>query len=258
MHASAQDAPVTSGVYAIVCLQSGRRYVGSSVNIRRRIRQHIARLSAGNHHSVALQRAWDKYGHDQFQMKILGLCGPDHLIACEQNHMDQGSEYNTSKVAGRTEGVKASPETRAKLSALFKGRRLTEAQREARRGRRHSAETIEKMRMAHAGNQYAAGTPKSPEHRAKIGQKSRGRPLSEESRQKIAEKARGRPVSEDARAKMSASRKGKASRSGFVTPPEVRAKIALANLGQKRTPEAIERMRQAAKAVWDKRRAAAA
>lgn len=48
-----------SGVYAIRHLLSGKCYVGSAKNMRRRWGRHRADLVAGSHHSVKLQRAWN-------------------------------------------------------------------------------------------------------------------------------------------------------------------------------------------------------
>ena len=47
------------GVYGIVHCQSGRLYVGSSVDIRARLQPHLSSLRCKSHHSPKLQRAWD-------------------------------------------------------------------------------------------------------------------------------------------------------------------------------------------------------
>lgn len=46
-------------------------YIGSSLNIRRRITTHKNLLSKEKHHSYKLQRAYNKYGIDNFTFEIL-------------------------------------------------------------------------------------------------------------------------------------------------------------------------------------------
>ncbi len=52
-----QESRGKSGVYGIAC-QGWGVYVGSSVDIGRRWREHIALLNRGRHHSKSLQEAW--------------------------------------------------------------------------------------------------------------------------------------------------------------------------------------------------------
>lgn len=68
---SASSMPVESGVYAIRNIESGRQYVGSSNNIRGRIRSHIKDLSLGRHANHALQSDFSKLGLNYFEAKVL-------------------------------------------------------------------------------------------------------------------------------------------------------------------------------------------
>ena len=58
-------------VYAIRNIIDGKMYIGSSVNIDRRKREHFNALKRGQHHSIHLQRAWDRYGKNSFKFEIL-------------------------------------------------------------------------------------------------------------------------------------------------------------------------------------------
>lgn len=52
--------PAIAFVYEIRHVDSGKRYIGSTVRWPDRWKEHRAALRAGKHHSVLLQRAWDK------------------------------------------------------------------------------------------------------------------------------------------------------------------------------------------------------
>ena len=56
----------TSGIYKIVNRVTGKCYVGQSVTIKKRIREHFRLLRQGKHSNPHLQRAFDKYGPDAF------------------------------------------------------------------------------------------------------------------------------------------------------------------------------------------------
>jgi group I intron endonuclease len=58
--------PTESGVYQILCVPTGKAYVGSAVNLAKRWQEHRWMLRRGQHHSQYLQRAWDKYGETAF------------------------------------------------------------------------------------------------------------------------------------------------------------------------------------------------
>ena len=68
-----------SGIYSITCVPSGRRYIGQSVNIPRRWRNHKSQLRAGKASNLILQRAWDKYGEESFKFKVVEKTSIDNL-----------------------------------------------------------------------------------------------------------------------------------------------------------------------------------
>lgn len=107
---------MTCGIYEIVHLESGKRYVGSAVNFQSRFRVHKHHLRKNTHHSKYLQRAWNKYGESSFEFRILKLCDPIFLIIEEQKEIDAGCDYNICLTANSPLGTKASPESRKKMS----------------------------------------------------------------------------------------------------------------------------------------------
>ncbi len=61
------------GVYGIVHIPTHRLYVGSSVDIHKRLKEHKADLTSNKHHCAYLQNAWNKYGEFEFEFKIGGV-----------------------------------------------------------------------------------------------------------------------------------------------------------------------------------------
>jgi hypothetical protein len=95
--------PARGGVYAIVNVNNGKRYVGSSRNIRARIQVHRSKLRLGKHHSPILQFAWKKHGgNDAFRVEVLEYCDNENkLYGLEQRYMDAlQPEYNVGPIAG--------------------------------------------------------------------------------------------------------------------------------------------------------------
>ncbi len=61
------------GIYSICCRETGKIYIGSSVNITKRVKQHSSELGRQVHKKIYLQRAWNKYGKDSFQFNVIDL-----------------------------------------------------------------------------------------------------------------------------------------------------------------------------------------
>src|ERR1035438_8459367 len=106
-----------SGVYQIRHVVSGKVYIGSAVNFRKRWIEHRNRLIRGIHHSRHLQHAWNKYGVDAFVFEIAELVADKaDLVRVEQEHMNRRYSwkrthgYNASPTAGSPLGVKHSAE----------------------------------------------------------------------------------------------------------------------------------------------------
>lgn len=53
-------------IYQITNKINGKRYIGKTNNAEHRLEQHYSALKKGKHHSVELQRAFDKYGWENF------------------------------------------------------------------------------------------------------------------------------------------------------------------------------------------------
>jgi group I intron endonuclease len=165
------------GVYAITHDESGKAYIGSSVDIGARWYNHRAALRGGRHHSHLLQAAWTGHGEDTFSFQILERVESlTDLRLREQAWLDQCRTYESANgynVATGTigRGWKPTPEQCARLSALARARGKSPAWRAAMAARVMSPAHLEQvaaMGRARAGKKAKAST------RRKISDAQRG------------------------------------------------------------------------------------
>lgn len=111
-----------SGVYRIINTVNEKCYIGSSGDIKRRWRDHKTRLRRGKHCNQHLQRAWNKYGEENFKFEIIEAIPTEkHRIDAEQFYIDYYSpEYNIDPKAGR--GLGFAKETLEKFSKNRSGK----------------------------------------------------------------------------------------------------------------------------------------
>lgn len=227
-----------SVIYKILNVVTNKFYVGSAVDFKNRCRIHRHHLNKNTHHSHYLQNSWNKYGEQNFEFQILEIIDDKtKLVEIEQYYIDTlKPNYNIAPIAGSRFGIKASEETRKKISACQIGRKQSEESKIKRslalKGRKHSEETKEKIRL---GNKGKKQSKELIERRSLL---LKGRKLSSEHKQNLSVAQKKRlPASEETKAKMSASGKGK------IISEEAREKMRQAKLGKKHTEEAKARMR---------------
>lgn len=93
------------GIYQITCTVNGKRYVGQSIDIKRRFNQHKRKPPDG------VREDFELYGVDKFTFEVLEECAPEELTAREDFYLSTlKPEYNI-----RTEGHGISDEAREKL-----------------------------------------------------------------------------------------------------------------------------------------------
>lgn len=176
-----------TGIYAITNRANGLRYVGSALLLRKRWKDHQRSLSRGNHHSIYLQRAWDKYGAESFDFAPLLYCDRENLLMYEQRAMDVlKPEYNIAKVAGSQIGYKHTDATREKMRAARKRNGFSPM-----KGKTHSEESRKKISESRKGKGGQSGW--TQERKDRISFALKGRPVPDHVRQKIADTLRGKP-----------------------------------------------------------------
>ena len=68
-----------SGVYEIVNTITGDCYIGSSVDLKRRKREHFKNSTWKKEPNKQLYKDMKQYGKDNFLFKTIQLCNPEEL-----------------------------------------------------------------------------------------------------------------------------------------------------------------------------------
>lgn len=160
------------GIYKITNLIDNKVYIGQSKNLKSRLGGHKSCLKHNHHSNIYLQRAYNKYGAENFKFEIIEECEEDKLTEREQywidfyGGMNSNSNYNfkeasspgkfselsRQKMSAAKLGTKREKWVCEKLSQSFKGHPgyMT--------GKHHTEETKEKLRQLHLGKKQ------TPEH----------------------------------------------------------------------------------------------
>jgi len=166
------------GVYIIRNNIDNRCYVGSSINLRKRKNEHIARLKSNTHRNVHINRFVNKYGIDSLFFEVLENTDVENLIEREQYWIDLLKPvFNISPTAKNCLGVKHTDETKRKVGLASKGRPFSEIHRQrlsqSLKGRVFSSETREKIRQSRIGTTHI-GHKFSDESKVKMGKSQLG------------------------------------------------------------------------------------
>jgi group I intron endonuclease len=130
-----------SGIYKILNLVNNKIYIGCATNIQLRWYRHRTDANNQRHHSPTFQRAWNKYGKENFTISVLEYVGLEKLEEREQFYLnelkpyDSNIGYNICKTGTINLGLKRSEEARQNM-------------RNSQLGRQASDETKEKMSEA--------------------------------------------------------------------------------------------------------------
>lgn len=90
-------------IYKITNRKNGKFYIGSTVDVSERRRTHFRQLKKGEHHCFHLQRAYEKYGKDNFELtyKEIEVSNEESLRLLEERYINycwnSGKLYNVSK-----------------------------------------------------------------------------------------------------------------------------------------------------------------
>lgn len=172
-----------SGIYRVKNAVTGQSYIGSAIDVLRRWKDHTRLLNSNRHHSIKLQRSWEKHGAKVFNFEIvetLSNLTKEIILGREQFWIDKenafGAGYNMNKTAGSKLGMESSAETKIKQSMKLKGIPKSEE---------------------HKRNISASKTGSKRTEEFKIQQSARmkGRTLSEQHIENISKSLKGRVVS---------------------------------------------------------------
>nr|YP_009722348.1 hypothetical protein [Morchella importuna]QGN66750.1 hypothetical protein [Morchella importuna] len=115
-----------SGVYRWTNLENGYFYVGSAVDLAKRLKfyynsNHLTTIN------MVIYRAISKHKHSNFTLEILEYCEPSDVISREQYYLDlfaESPKYNILPIAGSSLGFKHSEEVKTKMSEARMGKFL--------------------------------------------------------------------------------------------------------------------------------------
>ena len=82
-----------TGIYKIENKVNGKVYIGQARNIEERWKNHISCLNSGKHDNSYLQRAWNKYGKDNFEFIIIEECEIEDLNNLEIKYIRDLNSY---------------------------------------------------------------------------------------------------------------------------------------------------------------------
>lgn len=153
---------MTSGIYCFKNKVNGKRYIGQSGDIDRRILDHLRALSRGKDNCVLLQHAHDKYGMMVFEISILEECAPSSLDDLEEYYISifhtTNARFGYNISTGGSNGLlghKKSDETRKRMSVA------NTKEKHPMWGKHHKDDTKQKMKNSHSGaNNYQFGKKK--------------------------------------------------------------------------------------------------
>lgn len=115
------------GVYTITNIINNKIYVGQSINIKLRLNQHKSDLKTGRHPNIFLQRAWNKYGSENFLFEVLVECEEIFLYSEENywcntlNATNKDFGYNLRSTSNSIQ-FRHSIDSKRKMSESRKGR----------------------------------------------------------------------------------------------------------------------------------------
>jgi group I intron endonuclease len=138
------------GVYVIKCKINDRFYVGVSKDIKARWNEHKSDLKNNKHHSIKLQRSYNKYGAEAFEYSVIYEAS-DYEAAVNLEMAMIKSFYgkmllnSSASSKGFYKGYKHSQEVKNKISKALIGNKYT-------LGYRHTEEAKQKQREASRGN----------------------------------------------------------------------------------------------------------
>jgi len=86
---------MNSGIYQIKNLENNKVYVGSSKHLDKRKREHFSMLINNKHHSIKLQRAYNRATNKNiFSFRVLEKVAEDKLFEREQYYIDKLKGYS--------------------------------------------------------------------------------------------------------------------------------------------------------------------
>lgn len=196
--------PHTGTIYIATNLETGKQYVGQTVNFKRRQRRHLTDKA-----NTYFSRTIQKYGLSQFI--FMQNIYPENELNYWERHwikelktfvpdgynMTTGGEQGLALLGNKNcVGHHHTEETKRKVGLARRGKKMSESQKEQLRkfhtglpsgmlGKKHTEETRRKMSISHMGHPGSMLRHHTEETKKKMGDAMRGRRASPETREKM-------------------------------------------------------------------------
>lgn len=183
------------GIYIIRNNINGNVYIGQAVDIYERWKEHVSLLRRGKHVNNHLQRAWNKYGEDNFEFNIVEECDEnvlnDREIYWVAEYDSYYNGYNQTLGGGGVRGFKHDEETKQIISESLKGENAPWY------GKQRSEET--KVKIGQASKDRWSNPENHPMY---------GKHHTEESKEKMSESHKGKTLTDEHKKKLSKANSG--------------------------------------------------
>lgn len=183
------DNEKLSGIYCIENIQNNKKYVGQSINVESRMKEHKSHLIHNNHTNCYLQKSWNKYGKKNFKFYVLEFCSNDELDDREiyyinyYNSVDRKFGYNL-KTGGQNGASRYSKESRKKMSESQKRVCEDPKRREFLSKNALNIWSNEEYKKSRSGeNHWLYGKHHSEESRKKLSDKNKGKKKPKRSKE---------------------------------------------------------------------------
>lgn len=219
-------------IYIIRNIVNGKFYIGSTKNFNQRTHRHKNDLRNNRHHSIYLQRSWNKHGEESFEFNIImRKLTKDEAKKYEEYFINKYYEntYNVSKNFSGGDIITYHPNLESiKKKHSENGRKWWDSKTEE--------EKEEFANKFKGKNNAMYGKTHSEEARAKISNARKGKKMSEEQRLTCSKAQRKRYLDPEEKRKVS-----ERNRIRYSDPKE-REKTSLANKKRFEDPEERRKM----------------
>jgi len=261
-----------SGIYCAIHRDSGMCYIGSSVDIRKRISSHLNSFKYGSR--TRFHKAIQSLGFESFDWEILEQCKSSNLLERERFYIAlfnsaSSDGFNMRKDPCATYGNIPSEQTRKIWSD--QRRNPSPSTREKLRCAASRPDSLERLKKARLHQKPATDATRlkliqfqksrSPESRARASASNAGKKRSKEYCRTVSARFKGGKLTEQHKEKLRIAKRyissetrlkiGAASRRRKHSEQSLE-KMRLSNIGRKASEETLKKLRDA----WVRRKAA--
>lgn len=151
------------GIYKIENILNGMKYIGQSINVPHRLKEHKRDLKYGRSHNDHLQKSHNKYGIENFTFEVIDKCNASELDDLEIYWINlfksnkRGFGFNIESGGRKNKNI--SDETKLKISKALTGFKVSDAtklkQSISRTGIKFSNEWRQNIRLSRTGKKQS-------------------------------------------------------------------------------------------------------